>query len=359
MSDNKPYIRYSQCWEDVDILLESLEINNADTVLSVTSGGCNTFAIMAQNPAKVFTIDSNNTQTYLFELKQAAIQQLPQKEVLEFLGYTRSSRRVEFFNTIENTLSLKAKNYWTQNISLVKQGVIHIGKFEKYLRVFRTRILPLIHSKTTIQNLFRVHNKNQQVQYFNTSWNTWRWRFVFRIFFSARIMKALGRHKEMFAFNPHYKPAELYLERTKNALLQGPIQHNFYLEYILLGEHKTIPYFLTNDACKKISDFKNVEVSSQNIFEFLQQAPDNSISKFNVSDVFEPLSKELTQELFREIYRVAKNGARILFWNNLVSRKPEGELTDKFVLDAKKHTEVKNKNKVFFYDSFYIMTIKK
>ena len=43
-------ISYSQCWEDPDVLIEGLNISEKDTVLSIASGGDNTFAMLLKNP---------------------------------------------------------------------------------------------------------------------------------------------------------------------------------------------------------------------------------------------------------------------------------------------------------------------
>ena len=39
-------IRYAQCWEDADVLLEALQVDTADTCLSVASAGDNTLALV-------------------------------------------------------------------------------------------------------------------------------------------------------------------------------------------------------------------------------------------------------------------------------------------------------------------------
>ncbi len=41
-------IRYAQCWEDADILLEGLGIRPGDTCLSIASAGDNSLAMLAR-----------------------------------------------------------------------------------------------------------------------------------------------------------------------------------------------------------------------------------------------------------------------------------------------------------------------
>jgi S-adenosylmethionine-diacylglycerol 3-amino-3-carboxypropyl transferase len=52
-------ILYAQCWEDPDLDREAFHIGPDDTVFSVTSGGCNALAFLADGPRRVVAIDLN------------------------------------------------------------------------------------------------------------------------------------------------------------------------------------------------------------------------------------------------------------------------------------------------------------
>lgn len=41
-------IRYAQCWEDADILLEALDIQPTDTCLAIASAGDNALAMLSR-----------------------------------------------------------------------------------------------------------------------------------------------------------------------------------------------------------------------------------------------------------------------------------------------------------------------
>ena len=114
-------INYSQCWEDPILLNEALAINSQDIVLSVTSGGDNSLALLLKKPHKVISIDSNVAQKYLLELKSAAIGSLSHEELLEFLGAKKSSHREELFEKIEKDDTLGAafvENEWKEIVLL-------------------------------------------------------------------------------------------------------------------------------------------------------------------------------------------------------------------------------------------------
>ncbi|NJL20929.1 MAG: DUF3419 family protein, partial [Leptolyngbyaceae cyanobacterium SM1_3_5] len=46
-------IRYAQCWEDADILLEAMNVQSGQVCLSIASAGDNTLALLSKNPDRV------------------------------------------------------------------------------------------------------------------------------------------------------------------------------------------------------------------------------------------------------------------------------------------------------------------
>src|ERR1043166_5826818 len=44
-------IRYAQCWEDADILVEGLDVRPGDVCLSIASAGANSLALLTPGPA--------------------------------------------------------------------------------------------------------------------------------------------------------------------------------------------------------------------------------------------------------------------------------------------------------------------
>jgi len=52
-------IRYAQCWEDADVLLEALDIRPGHVCLSIASGGDNTLALLSRRPERVLAVDRN------------------------------------------------------------------------------------------------------------------------------------------------------------------------------------------------------------------------------------------------------------------------------------------------------------
>ena len=169
---DKELINYSQCWEDPQILVEALSIHKDDCVLSVTSGGDNTLALLLAGAKKVVSVDLNAGQNHLLELKMAAAKSFSYEEYLEFLGVRKSERRATLFEKISEGLFPTAKLWWLRHPALINRGVIHCGRFERFTRWFARYLLPLIHSKKMISKLLSCRNVDEQKLFYKDHWDS-------------------------------------------------------------------------------------------------------------------------------------------------------------------------------------------
>ena len=58
-------IRYAQCWEDADVLLDGLAIRPGDTCVGIASAGDNCLAMLTRDPARVVAVDLEQLQRAL------------------------------------------------------------------------------------------------------------------------------------------------------------------------------------------------------------------------------------------------------------------------------------------------------
>jgi len=72
---------------------QALQIRPGDALITIGSGGCNTFSLLLEDPGRVFAVDINPCQSHLLELKRAAIRRLDFDDLHAFLGLNPSARR--------------------------------------------------------------------------------------------------------------------------------------------------------------------------------------------------------------------------------------------------------------------------
>lgn len=354
-------IRYSQSWEDADLLLKALALHSYDNVFSITSGGCNTLALASQPISSLLAVDINPAQSALLELKLKAIHAFDYDTLLGFIGVRKSEFRKELYNKLSGDLSAESDRFWKNHLNCIREGIIHCGKFERYLQIFRRYVLSLVHSGKTINELLTLKAEPEQLKFFNNKWDSFRWRMLFRLFFSRSVMQWLGRSPEMFRYTVKERISDHYLTRTRKAFTSEILFDNSYIEYILRGNYThSLPYYLRQDVVGMIQANRvPAEICTGHILDILKGLPGACISKFNLSDVFEPLSENEANLIFSEILRTGTNGARLIFWNNLVRRNVNKELASCFRREEELEMQLKPQEKVFFYEDVNIYTLVK
>jgi S-adenosylmethionine-diacylglycerol 3-amino-3-carboxypropyl transferase len=355
--DNKQWknkIYYSQCWEDPYVLREGLRVHKDDSVLSVTSAGCNTLALLLENPKEITAIDINPAQTYLFELKIAAIKHLSYEELLCFLGIDIYSDRSRLYERLRPCLSKESLVWWDQNKQLLVPGLIHIGKLEKFFRFFSSYVLPLIHSKKTIGDLFKEKNEEDQRFFYEKKWNTWRWRFFFKLFFSKKLISSKGRNKKLFTYVENKKMNETYFDKVKRAFSNNPSK-NFFLHYMFLGNYskENLPPYLKKENISIIKErIDDIHIVTGDIVTHIQENS-KKYTKFNLSNIFETLSLEESNGAFERIVKNAAPRARLVYINHLVERTTPQNLEGVIHHDPEEVLSNK-KNMAFFYKTVHI-----
>lgn len=357
-ADFQTILRYAQVWEDADILLEGLDIQPDDECLSIASAGDNALAMLARSPRRVVALDMNPSQLACLELRVAAFHTLEYKELLELIGSASSDRRSKLYEAIKPRLSAGARAFWDARSVQIAQGVGHAGKFENYFRLFRERIMPLVHSQRTIQELFAPREKAERHLFYETRWNTWRWRVLFHLFFSRAAMGALGRDPSFFQY-VEGSVAERILSRTKHALTELPPEENPYLQWILTGKHTSaLPFYLREENVPLIRrNLDRLEWHLAPLEDFLGQQPRGALSKFNLSDIFEYLSPETSEVLLAQIADTARPGGRLAYWNMLAPRSAPASLRNKIVSRPDLGAALHARDKAFFYSAFIVEDI--
>ena len=340
-------IRYSQCWEDTEVLLESLNIQENDICFGILSAGDNVFSMLAENPKKVVALDISFPQIALAKLKKEVFNSLSYEEMLEFMGVMKSDKRIEIYDRIKENLDKEVKEYWDFNKEAIQKGIIHAGKFEKFFKIFREKILPFVHSKKRIEKLLEKKSRQERIEYYDKYWNNFRWKLMFKLFFSKYIVGKLGRDKEFFRYAEKNISEEMK-ERSRYALCELSPHENPYINYILTGNYRKdcLPYFLRKENFDKIiKNLHKVEILQSSVEEYLDQI-DFKIDKFNLSDIFEYMSAENYSKLMGKIYDNAENNALLAYWNLIVERNSEKldyKETDSEIAFTGKETNVNGK----------------
>ncbi|MFK7765723.1 MAG: DUF3419 family protein [Mariniblastus sp.] len=357
-------IRYANCWEDADILVEALQPATGKRFLSIASAGDNSFSLLAGG-SDVVAVDLSSAQLASVELRRESFRRLSYEEVLGFFGVTTMSGRNRYYQSLKSGLSEHAVHFWDRRPEVIADGFIHSGKFESYFKTFREKILPLAHSKTRISKLIQTKTTQQQIAFYEEQWNSFRWRGMFRMFFSRFVMSRLGRDPEFFRY-VEGSVAEKILNRTQHALTQIPTSTNAYLRYILTGNFKAnfggddpkqtaLPHYLRKENFDAIvNGLDRLTLFHGSIQEAASVHQQDGFDGFNLSDIFEYLDASICVEVYGQLLGVAKPNARLAYWNMLVPRRVPEQFTSQVRSHKELSAELLSRDKAWFYDAFHV-----
>ncbi len=351
-------IRYAQCWEDADILLEGLDIQPGDHCLSIASAGDNCMALLSKGPERLLALDLSPAQIACLELRVAAYQELRHPELLELMGVTSGLNRASLYRRCRSQLSSATRGFWDAHPDAIAGGIGNCGKFERYLALFRNRVLPLVHSRDRIAQLLESRTSERRRAFYGRHWDTLRWRCLFKLFFSRRVMGRLGRDPNFFRY-VEGTVADRILERTRHGIIDLDPARNPYLQWILTGKHLTaLPYALRPENFEAIrNNLRALEWRCQSVEDCLRKQPANSFDRFNLSNIFEYMPPESHHLILERLIYVGRTGGRIAYWNLLTPRRRPDYLASQLRSLDQFSYRLHQRDKTFFYGDFVLEEI--
>jgi S-adenosylmethionine-diacylglycerol 3-amino-3-carboxypropyl transferase len=346
------FIRYASVWEDADLLCDALEpAAEGGRVLSIASAGDNALALLTLDPAEVVAVDLSEAQLAAVALRVAAIRVLDRPALLTFLGVLPDGHRLALYSDLRKKLPAFARAFWDAHPAAVAAGVIHAGRFERYLRLFRRRVLPLVHSRRRIERLLDQDSLEEQERFYRDDWDTWRWRLVFRLFFGRFVMGRLGRDP---AFFEHVEGSvgDRILARTRHALTAIPVRTNPYLTYIMTGNYSehALPRYLRAGHLRDIRD----RLDRLTLLNGPAEAAEGPFHGFNLSDIFEYMSPAAHELAYAALLERAAPGARLAYWNLLAPRGPAPAVAHRVRPLDDEARRLHARDRAWFYQAFHL-----
>ncbi len=346
------FLRYAAVWEDADILVDALApAARGARVLSIASAGDNALALLTCDPEEVVAVDLSAPQLAACELRIAAWRSLAREELLAFLGVFESADRVTTYRALRSGLSDRARGYWDTHEQDIAGGIIHAGKFERYLRSFRRFVLPLVHSRRTIDRLLQARTREERIRFYEERWDTARWRLVFRLFFGRAVMGRMGRDPAFFA-HVEGTVGDRILARTRHALTELPLHTNPYAAYIMTGTYPVgaLPLYLRAEAWQPIRD----RLERVTLLQARAQDAAGHFGAFNLSDIFEYMPPDVHEAVYAALVEKARPGARLAYWNMLAPRSMPGSMSELIRQRPDIAAPLHARDAAWFYSAFHV-----
>lgn len=344
---------FTHNWEDPESDHAALKIKSNDAVVAITSGGCNVLGFLLLDPGVIYSIDINPAQSYLLELKMAAIKCLSFDEFIGFAGLKPHDDRLALFQNIKMHLSEEAISFWNSKQKILAKGFIMQGKYERFIQI-AGKFINLLQGKKRVQGLLMGKSKKEQENYFDKVWDTRRFHYLFKILFNKRMLAKRGLVADYFHFDDGSKSfAESFYNRSKKAFRNIPVKGNYFLSLYLLGKYRNgdeVPAYLKRENFEIIkSRIGRIKISTSEAQGWIDSMPDKSIDCFALSNICELMSDRDTNRLFTGVFRTSRSNGRVIFRNLMIPREVPDALKDQVIKDEVLSRYIYDNDRSFVY----------
>ena len=344
---------FTHNWEDPDADNKALQIRAGDTIMTITSGGCNTLGFLLHDPKKIYSVDINHAQAHLLELKMTAIKQLEYSKFMQFLGFEIDQNRSDVYQKLKINLSKDARLFWDDNLKILDRGLIMNGRYERFIRL-AGKIITTIQGKSRVDNLFTEKSLSEQQSYYRHTWDTRRMRLLFKLLFNKRMLAKRGLDARYFHFDDDSNSfAESFFNRFKKAVNDNPIKGNYFLSLYLKGAYSSrieVPEYLLEKNYDTIkSRLDRIELIKEDAINWLSAQSKGSIDCFALSNICEVMSEADGSKLFERIVMCGKPGSRIVFRNLMIPREVPTSLSSRIVKNKELSAELLRTDRSFVY----------
>lgn len=354
---------FTHNWEDPESDHSALEIKKNESVLAITSGGCNVLGFLMFDPEVIYSIDINPAQSYLLELKIAAIKSLDFDEFVMFSGLKECEYRLKLYDKIQPFLSKEALVFWKENPKIISNGFIMNGKYERFIKL-AGKFINFLQGKKRVLGLLKDKTASEQKIYFDTIWNTKRFYYMFKILFNKHILAKRGLVADYFHFDDGSKSfAESFYNRSKKAFRNIPVKGNYFLSLYLLGKYKNefeVPAYLQRENFELLkSRIDRIIVITAEAQTWIDSMPNESLDCFALSNICELMSENETNRLFASIYRTSRSKGRVIFRNLMIPRDVPNELKQKIEKNETLSKFIFDNDRSFVYGKVAAYSVKK
>ncbi|MDQ3929138.1 MAG: BtaA family protein [Chloroflexota bacterium] len=357
-------IVFNQSWEDPAMDRAALSIErDQDTVLTITSGGCNSLNLLCLGPKKLICIDGNPAQTYLMDLKLAGIRQLDYDNFFGFFGGEAPRRsRYIYSSALRGALPPKARRFWDKNIKMYEKGIYSQGKLGLFLRILRVYLRSSIGEKA-LREFFEMESLDEQRKYYREKLAPKIWRQPLRRLLNSRLMVYLaGMHPNQFGLIDRQLGIERFVrERVEHLLTRVPARTNYFLAQAALGRYldrvNVPPYLQEANFTELKRNVQRVSNVTGWLGVYLRSRPEGSIDKFSLLDIFDWMSAEDFTATWREVLRVGKVGGRVIYRSTALSLPLPGEVAARLAGEPELARELLQGDRSGMYSSFYVHRI--
>jgi len=317
---------YNTCWEDPRLDHQALNLGPDDTVVVITSAGCNALDYAIEGPRHVHAVDMNPRQNALLQLKLAGIRELEYDDFFQLFGRGRLRRfELAYKEKLRRHLAPWSQKYWDRhgNFFDSKQSFYFRGSSGSVARFCNYYIDKVAKVRDDVDALLEAKSLEEQKRLYDRSLRDAFWTGFMRKFVgSGTTLSMLGvprQQRQQVELHFGRGISEFIEDCSETVFTKLPIHDNYFWRVYLKGEYteSCCPRYLTRDGFAKLKDglADRVKTHTMTVEGFLRHHPE-PVTHFVLLDHMDWLSTYRYEALVSEWQAIVDRAApksRVLF----------------------------------------------
>jgi S-adenosylmethionine-diacylglycerol 3-amino-3-carboxypropyl transferase len=320
---------YNTCWEDPALDRVALQLRPDDSVLVITSAGCNALDYLLAGAGTVHAVDLNPRQNALLELKCGALRGLDYPSFFELFGQGATPRaRAMYHDAVRRHLSPPAARYWDRHIDFFAGGGWRHSFYYRGTSGFLARLV-LTHARAVqklrrpLEQLLAATTLDEQRQIYENSIRPRFWTRGLRWFLARSFtLSLLGvprpQRQEILTQYPGGIAAFIQ-NAVETVMMRLPFTKNYFWRVYMQGHYDPhcCPEYLTRAGHERLRGglLDRLHVHTTSVTDFLRSTTEG-ISKFVLLDHMDWMSWADPHALAAEwnaILARARPSCRVIF----------------------------------------------
>jgi S-adenosylmethionine-diacylglycerol 3-amino-3-carboxypropyl transferase len=318
---------YNTCWEDPRLDREAMQITPDDSILAITSAGCNVLDYLLDEPRRIYAVDMNPRQNALLELKLAGIRRLEYEDFYELFGngYSAAARSV-YQNALRDALSPWSQRYWDRWMCFFDDRRLPFyfrgtsGVFARLMNMYVDRIVrvrPIVESllaATSVDEQRRIYDEQLRERFWTRALS-----FLLGRDMTLSLVGVPRAQRKQVERDYEGGIAKFVQDCLETVFARLPLVDNYFWRVYITGRYTPTccPEYLKPAAFQRLKDglADRIEIHTNSVQGFLEQN-DVSISRFVLLDHMDWMStqgRHLLDLEWRAIIQRATSDARFLW----------------------------------------------
>lgn len=325
-------IVYPYIFEDPKTDLFALDLKKNAKVFTICSGGDNILNYLCAVPSiKIDAVDLNKSQIALTKIKIAAIKGSDTyNNFFSFIGKADETKNIKYYNdSIRIHLDNNEKLYWDKkkNISLFSKGIYNQGLANIIIKIVRSVFLSKNKNFLELVKHRSFKNKGEVINYYDKHIQPFMIKGIIPYLSNSPIMwqflgippRQFQKFEEEALETGHVGKFSVMLNnRARNFIVSVMEDNNYFIDLILTGKYNLqqniLPDYLKEDNFPLLkSNLKNIRIINSSMHEHMSKCPDEYYNGFSLLDTQDWMNTEELKNLWKEIDRIAKPGAKVVF----------------------------------------------